>query len=90
MTEKALEKARNTDLLRETKDELFIIQPMSKNNKTVFLDLRSEGASIYGYIGNAWEGGEKISEFNQPIPKEVKEIKSILQAQGTAKLGEFA
>lgn len=87
----ALRKARESDELTEVegKPGLFVVEsltPKQLHGEAYYLDLR-DGVSFYGYT----DTGEPIKKQDQQSPpKIVKEIEAHYQAQGTAKLNQFA
>lgn len=84
---KAVEKARELEELSEVddKDGLFVVEPLSKDDDTYFVDLREDGIQFYGYGVH-----EKIPEDKQKDePRCVKVVRSFYTAEGSKTLSQF-
>lgn len=84
----AVEKAREIDELKEVdkKEKLFVVQPLSENTDTYFLDLREDKCSFYGYGDQEQIPEERLKDE----PEYVKTVRSFKMAEGSKTLDSFA
>jgi hypothetical protein len=86
--EKALEIARNTDNLKPVKGDngLFVATDADLNaDETLYVDLRNGSFSVY-----AWNNVSQVNIDDWQTPDSVKELRTRLQARGSARLDQFA
>jgi len=88
MTEKAINKAKKMEALKESpkKDDIFILKDYDylNDHQVIYIDLR-KGFELYGYDGF----GEKLEIDRMKVPQEVLDLEKIVQAEGSANIGDY-